>query len=275
MARKAFSELTVLITGASTGIGYDAAVELGRLGMHVLAGARKESDLARLHELDNVTPVRLDVTKSEDIKQVVQTLEELGRGLDVLINNAGVAVGAPLMDLNLDDLRWQFEVNVFAVAALTRACFPLLQPNKGRIINISSLSGRMAIPFMGPYAMSKFAIEAYSDALRRELSPFGMEVVVIQPGPIQTAIWDKTDPNTDQFAGSLFEERAKRAGVAVIANGKNKSLPVKHVTHVLVQAIQAKRPKTRYVITKGKWLRILLSNLPDRWTDAILNRVFR
>ena len=265
---------TILITGASTGIGYDAAKQLGQMGMHVIAGARKDSDIERLNALDNVTGIRLDVTKQEDRDEAIKHIEALGNGLDVLINNAGIAVGAPIMDVSGDDLRWQFEVNVFCLVELTQACFPFLLKNKGRVINISSMAGRMVMPFMAPYAMSKFAVEAFTDGLRRELRPFGLKVVAIQPGPIKTAIWDKTDPETLQYAGSPFEDRARRAGKMLIKAGQEQSLPVETVTRVIKHAITSRSPKTRYIVTKGKWFRLFLNSLPDKWSDAVLTRIF-
>lgn len=275
MAKKLWADRTILVTGASTGIGFAIASELGRLGAYVLAGARKDSDLENLNKLDNVVAVRLDVTRSEQIEEVVQHLKDLGRGLDVLINNAGIAITSPLMDLELDELRWQFEVNVFSIAALTKACFPLLQPCKGRIINISSMAGRMAMPFMGPYAMSKFALEAYTDSLRRELTPLGMEVIAIQPGPIQTPIFEKSAPDLSKFDGSLFEERVKRMSTKALETFAKQSLPAHRVTELVLHAICAARPRTRYVVSKGKWLRLALEKLPDRWVDAVLHRILR
>lgn len=162
-----------LITGASTGIGRHAAEYLAGEGAIVFAGARRSADLEALGLIDNIVPVRLDVTSHDDIAAAVELVEKQTDQLHGLVNNAGVAFGGPIAVLAEEDLRTQLEINVFGVFRVTKAFFPLLHAGKGCVVNISSVSGTFTAPFMGPYSMSKFALEAYSDALRREVSPHG------------------------------------------------------------------------------------------------------
>src|SRR3954471_419193 len=178
---------TVLVTGASSGIGRATALELARRGATVLAGVRDPADGEALGP--SVIPLRLDVT---DAGHVAAAGEEAARrGLDALVNNAGIAVTGPLEYLPLDELRRQLEVNAVAQLAVTQACLPALRASRGRIVNMSSISGRMALPLYGPYAASKYALEALSDSLRLELRGTGVDVVLIEPGAIRTPIWER------------------------------------------------------------------------------------
>ncbi len=270
---KAKQNKRILITGASTGIGRSATDILARGGDTVYACARKTADLEELAHIPNVIPLLLDVTSREQIQVAVQKLEAEAGSLDALVNNAGISVSGPLMDIPEEEMRAQFEVNVFGLANLTQALFPLLHKAKGRIVNISSIAARIVTPFLGPYCMSKFALEAYSDALRRELLPLGMKVVIVQPGPTKTAIWGKTDPNTDAFSGSLFEERAKKIGKMMIERADSNAIPADDVGFVIYQAIHASRPKTRYLITPEKLPQLMLSKMPDAVIDLALSQV--
>ena len=264
----------VLVTGASTGIGRNATEILAGWGDTVYACARKEADLEALGKIENVIPVLLDVTNPEHIKAAVKRLEEEAGSLDALVNNAGIAVSGPLIDVSEEQMRAQFEVNVFGVANLTQAMFPLLHKAKGRIVNISSISARLVVPFMGPYAMSKYALEAYSDALRRELAPLGMRVIIIQPGPTQTPIWDKADTDTNEFAGSVFEERARRVGKAMIERSLQSALPVDAIGFLVFDAIHNPNPSIRYLEAPEKIPQLILSKMPDRLVDWALSQVF-
>jgi NAD(P)-dependent dehydrogenase (short-subunit alcohol dehydrogenase family) len=271
----------VVITGVSTGIGYDGARYLVEKGWHVFGSVRKQADAERVQaELgEGFTPLLFDVTDEGAIKTAAeQVAEAVGdNGLWGLVNNAGIAVPGPLMHLPLDEFRHQLEVNVTGQLAVTQAFLPLLGAKKdvsfppGRIVNISSVSGRIAYPFMGPYAASKHALEALSDALRRELLIYGIDVIVIEPASIRTPIWDK--------AGELDASRYTNTGYAsmlgpiqktIVRQGQT-GIPVERVSQVIWEALTKERPKSRYVIPR-KWLSgwIIPRWLPDRMFDNIV-----
>ena len=193
---------TVLITGASTGIGQACATTLAANGWHVFAGVRREQDADRLSTQSpgKITPVIIDVTDAATIQNArAQVESSLGdKGLVGLVNNAGIGLGGPIEFVDLDRLREQFEVNVFGQVRVIQAFAARLRQAKGRMVNMSSISGRIAIPFLGPYAASKFALEAISDALRLELRPHGVHVSVIEPGSIATPIWEKARQRAEQ-----------------------------------------------------------------------------
>src|SRR5688500_3137446 len=182
----------VVITGASTGIGHACALDLDSHGCHVFAGVRREEDAERLRsERAFIEPVRIDVTDADSIASARDRVGEAvgAAGLAGLVNNAGIAVPGPLEHLPIDELRRQLEVNLVGQVAVTQAFIPMLRTSRGRIVNIGSIGGRVALPMLGPYAASKHAIEGVSDSLRRELPPWGIEVSVVRPGPIATEIW--------------------------------------------------------------------------------------
>lgn len=187
---------SVLITGASSGIGRACALHMDRLGWRVFAGVRKQrdGDSLRAEASPRLLPVVLDVTRPQQIRQAVKEVERLvgETGLNGLVNNAGVPYGGPIEFLDLERIRQAFDVNFFGIIAVTQAFIPLLRNARGRIVNMSSISGLIAAPFLSPYTTSKFALEALSDALRVELSPWKIRVAVVEPGPIDTPIWDKS-----------------------------------------------------------------------------------
>lgn len=184
---------SVVITGASSGIGQACALRLHQSGFHVFAGVRAKADAQtiRLRGEQRLQPLFLDVTISESIAAARETVEASVHpgGLSGLVNNAGIPLGGPLEFLDLDDIRCQFDVNFFGAISVTQAFLPLLRRARGRIVNMSSSGGLLALPFMGPYAASKFAMEAISDSLRVELKPWGISVSVVEPGAIATPIW--------------------------------------------------------------------------------------
>lgn len=204
----------VLITGASTGIGRRTAEIFAEHGFYVYAGARKDKDLAALDALDNVQGVRLDVTIDEDIAKAVQTVQEGGRGLHGLINNAGVAVVAPMIEVSEEDLDFQFDVNVYGPIRVTQAFVPLLMESKGRVSTTSSISGFLSWPFGGPYTMSKHAVEAYTEALASELQPFGVQVSVVEPGNFKSNIFvnlaERMKAQGYTTDGSLYQQGLDR-----------------------------------------------------------------
>lgn len=273
---------TAVITGVSTGIGYAVAAELLRCGWQVLGSVRRPADGEPLQKAwgEQFTPLLFDVTDPAGIlTAVAQTQAVLGnRPLEVLINNAGVAVPGPLLHFELAEVRQQFEVNVFGLLAVTQAFAPLLgaTPNfahsPGRIINISSVSGQITYPFMGVYSATKHAVEAFSDALRRELLIYGVDVIVIEPGTVKTPIIGK-------FAAALG--RYTHTGYApylakiqqVIAKREESAIPVERVVQVVKTAVLAPRPRTRYPVPR-QWLTgwLLPRWLPDRWLDMLSGR---
>lgn len=267
------SRQRVLVTGASSGIGRATVEFLHDKEAAVFAGARKPADLEALGEIPGVVPVRLDVTKDADVAATVETIgREQGR-LDALVNNAGVALPGPLMELAVPDLLKQFEVNTFGVHRVTRACFPLLLASRGRVVNVSSFGGRFVYPFFGGYSMTKFALEAYSDALRRELAPHGVDVVVLEPGRVQTPIWDKGDAHLEQFDDSLFGDRVDAWAERTTKASKESDLTPGDIAREIHSALHAKKPPIRKLITPSPVKYFLFRKLPTRWVDWILGRV--
>jgi len=186
----ASDQKAVLVTGASTGIGREIAETLARDGYFVYAGARKQKDLDALNAIDNIQAVRLDVTVQEEIDAAVETVREGGKGLHGLINNAGIYIGGPLIEVDVDEVQWLMDVNVYGVIRVTQAFAPLIIESKGRISTVGSIAGILSGRFSGPYSMSKHAIEAYTDSLATEMAKFDVHVSVIEPGNYDSAIAD-------------------------------------------------------------------------------------
>ncbi len=190
----------VLVTGASTGLGRACVTYLAAHGYGVYAGARKEKDLEDLNKIENVRAVKLDVTRPEDVQAAKTFIETCNTGLFGLVNNAGIGgMAGPIMDITEEELQQVFNVNVLGVHRVTRAMFPFILKAKGRVVMITSGNGRMAAPLIGPYSMSKFGLEGYSDSFREEMLLFGVKVIIIEPGPFKTAIWDKAEAIVEDF----------------------------------------------------------------------------
>ena len=273
-----------LITGASTGIGRATALRLDGLGFRVFAGVRKTEDGETLRNAasERLEPVLLDVTDAAAIEVAAKTVSEAvgDAGLQGLVNNAGIAVAAVLEFAELDDLRRQLEVNLLGPVAVTRAFMPLLRRGGGRIVNVSSNGGYVASPFLGPYSASKFAIEAISDSMRRELRRSGIEVSVIEPGSIQTEIWDKGRSESKRVqaalpdAGRALYADSFSAMEAYIDTTSGRAIPAEKVAKAIEHALTAKKPRTRYRVgTDAKLMKFLSSVLPDRWLDAFIARM--
>ncbi len=274
----------VVITGTSTGIGQACSLYLDHLGYQVFAGVRKQTDAETLQKQgsERLRPVFIDVTQPDSIKTASQIITDAvgSSGLTGLINNAGIAIGGPLEFIPLDDLRKQLEVNVIGPVAVTQAFLPLIRQKKGRIINISSISGRVAIPFVGPYAASKFSLEAITDSLRLELKPWGIEVVSIQPGAIATPIWDKTDTMARAMMNKLPSEANALYGTIFTRLHKGlqqtgeHGIPPEKVAKVVHHALITKRPKTRYMVGNDAKMGALAAKLlPDRLRDWFIMRL--
>jgi len=263
------NQKSVFITGASSGIGLATAEYLAVQGFHVYAGARVTGTLEGLSKNLNITPVKLDVTNAADIIEVKRIIEEKGTGLFGLINNAGIAKAGALMDVSVEDLRTQFEVNLFGVHQITQAMFPLLLKTKGRIVMMSSDSGFFATPFFGPYCSSKFALEGYSDSLRREITPYGVKVIIIEPGRITTPIWDKGEKYLNKYADSLFAVEAKAIGEYAIRKGKTTGLAPIEVAKTVYHVLIAANPKLRYIVAENKLEYQMIKILPASYVDKL------
>lgn len=183
----------IVVTGASTGMGAATAKELARKGFHVLAGVRREADADAL-AAEGIEPCTLDITVDSDIAAIAERVANDSRPLRALINNAGIAINAPIETLPLPEWRQQFEVNLFGHIAMTQALLPALLSSAGTVVNISSVGGKVVLPTYGAYAGSKFALEAFSDALRREVAKFGIKVVVVEPGAVKTQMVERGWP---------------------------------------------------------------------------------
>ena len=279
----------VVVTGASTGIGEACACRLERLGYTVFAGVRKKSDGAALQSKcsDRLRPILLDVTDPVSIEAAAETIRKAvgGKGLAGLVNNAGIAVAAPLEYLPPDQLRRQLEVNVVGQLAVTQAFLPLLRQSRGRIINMSSVSGLTALPMTGAYAASKFALEGLTDALRRELAAFKIPVVLIEPAGIATPIWDKSAADFDSMAGDLpagLEEHYGLMGEVTrrfASSAAKHGLPVELVADAVATSLTAPKPKARYIVAKipfmVKLLHVLPASVQDRLILGRLNKAIR
>lgn len=275
---------TVLITGVSTGIGYATAAALLARGVRVFGSVRSSEAAARVsRELSgDFTALWFDVTDADSIAREIAKLAEAlgGKGLTALVNNAGISEPAPLMHVPLEEFRAHLEINVTGALAVTQACLPLLGAVKdcahalGRVVNIGSVSGKIAYPFMGAYAASKFALEAMSDSLRRELLLYGIDVIVIEPSTVQT-------PMVDKFIERLSRYRQTDYGAALAAlldrakSRQEVALPVSRVTDVIIEAIDSPSPRTRYPIPRNRLTSWLLPRyLPDRVVDRLAARAF-
>jgi NAD(P)-dependent dehydrogenase (short-subunit alcohol dehydrogenase family) len=275
---------TILITGATAGIGRHAAIELASRGHHVIASGRRESALDELREQAQrqgwrLDGLKLDVTKAQSIAQLRASVLELtdGDGIDVLVNNAGYGLWAPLAEVTDADLRAQFDTNVFGLMAVTRAFLPeMVARGDARILNVSSVAGRTTFPMMGAYHASKYAVEALSDALRYELAPLGVKVVLIEPGPIHTEFVQQMHNAGNPYRrdDSVYAPMFAQADWIEDRTMATAGGPAA-VTRAIVRGIQARRPRARYVAPFSSRLGLaLLDLLPTSLKDAILRAVF-
>ncbi len=273
---------SVLVTGASTGIGRATALRLDGSGWQVFAGVRKEADAESLRReaSPGLVPVILDVTDPEQIAAAAEQIERESDGddLDGLVNNAGVAVPGPLETIPLEDLRHQLEVNLVAYVAVTQAMLPQIRRAEGRIVFLASIGGRIAFPFGGPYHASKFATEAIGDVFRQELRPWGIEVAIIEPGSIDTPIWgrgqDKAEeieaksPQTNLLYGAALEKFKK-----VIEDTAERGIPPEKVAKAIAHALESSRPKTRYLVGLDAKVQARIQPfIPTRLLDWIVAR---
>jgi len=269
---------TILITGASSGIGFDAARTLADRGHTVYAAARRVEKMEAL-KADGVIPIQLDITKEENIQNTLETIKESHQGVDVLINNAGYGLYGAMEDTSLEDARYQFEVNLFGLARLTQLVLPhMRKQNFGRIINTSSVGGKIYTPLGSWYHATKHALEGWSDCLRLEVAPFGIDVVIIEPGAIITEFGEV-------MGGPMLERSGKGPYASMVqrmANTLEREMdngggsPPGVITDLMVEATESSNPKTRYA--DGRWAKQLLFMrrwLSDRAFDGIIKMMIR
>ena len=273
---------SVVVTGASTGIGAACTFHLVEKGFRVYSTIRKESDAERLAAIGNprLQPLFLDVTSADSIAAAVKSVEAevADAGLAGLVNNAGISIDVPLECVDLTALRHQIEVNSIAPVAVTQAFLPLLRRARGRVVNVSSINGRIASPFSGPYCMSKFALEAFTDCLRQEVAPWGMHVSAIEPGAIDTAIWEKDREGDWSIVASegdlaLYGD-AFRAFRGFSTKTAAAAVSCDVVSRAIFHALDATSPRTRYLVGMDArlygWLASICS---DRLLDFVTRKV--
>lgn len=276
---------TVVITGASTGIGHAAATRLAKAGWQVFAGVRKDADGAALVEADKrITPILLDVTKTDQVDAAVETVRAAlgGQKLAGLVNNAGIANMGPLALQPLDQFQSHFDVNVFGLLRASQAFAPLLGMDEtlegppGRIVNITSVGGKLASPFLGAYTATKHAVESMTDSLRRELVIFGIDAIAVGPGAVRTPIWDKAerDNSSNPYANSPWAKPIEKFSETMLEGGRT-GLEPDEIAGVIETALTAKKPKARYAPVPDKLTNFTLPMLlPKRFVDGLFWKRF-
>jgi len=271
---------SVVVTGSSTGIGWGAAKVLIQHGFRVFGSVRKEADGERLQKEfgANFVPLKFDVTDAAAVNAAAEQVSAAlgGETLAGLVNNAGIAVAGPLLYLKIDELRHQLEVNVTGQVIVTQAFAPLLGADRsrkgqpGRIVMISSVGGRNANPFMGPYSASKFAIEGLSESLRRELMLFGIDVIVVAPGAVATPIWAKAEEvDVSQYANTPYMSQLQKIRSYMLDRGP-KGLRPEALGEAIYTALTTSNPKVRYVVTPDRFQEVMSAILPKRTMDNLI-----
>jgi NAD(P)-dependent dehydrogenase (short-subunit alcohol dehydrogenase family) len=269
----------IVVSGASTGMGAAAAKELARRGFHVLAGVRREVDGDALRA-EGIEPHILDITVDSDVAAIAERVasDPLGRPLRALVNNAGISVNAPVEALPIAEWRRQFEVNLFGHVAMIQALLPALLRSAGTVVNISSVGGRIALPTYGAYAGSKFALEAVSDSLRREVGGLGVKVVVVEPGAVKTEMLERGIANADRLKAGMTADQVERYGDLVAAISEQArsfgegGVSAESAAKVIAKAAAAPRPRTRYTIGRDAAVLVRLARV---LSDRLLDRVVR
>jgi NAD(P)-dependent dehydrogenase (short-subunit alcohol dehydrogenase family) len=273
---------TVVVTGASTGIGWACVKVLIASGFRVFGSVRRQQDAERLSTEfgANFSPLIFDVTDAAAVAAASSQVEAVlgGETLAGLVNNAGIAVPGPLLWMKIEDFTRQISVNLTGQLIVTQGFAPLLGVDRtrrgapGRIVMISSVSGRNAFPFLGPYSASKFALEGLSESLRRELMLFGIEVIIVAPGTVATPIWDKAESlDVAPFADTPYARPLERLRLLMIAGGK-KGLPAERIGETVKTALTASAPKTRYTVTPVPIQNWMANILPKRVMDKMIAR---
>ncbi|MCF6386146.1 SDR family NAD(P)-dependent oxidoreductase [Mycobacterium sp. MBM] len=272
----------MVVTGASAGIGAATARALAERGFHVLAGVRRQQDGDAIRA-PGIEPVILDITNADHIRALGDRVNDdpQGRSVRALVNNAAIQANVPIEVFAIDEWRRMFEVNLFGQVAVTQALLPALMLAKGRVVNISSVGGRVAMAAYGPYAATKFALEAVSDSLRREMAAFGVGVVVIEPGAVRTEMLERAIATAGELVSTMTAEQSARYGALVRAvNGQAASstesgVPADAAAKIIVKAVTARKPRTRYPVGREAALIRWLPLLPDRTLDRILAAALR
>jgi len=269
----------VMITGVSTGIGLATTKYLKELGYHVFGSVRKSEDAVRLEKEmgTGFTSLIFDVRDRGAIDRAAEKVQAMmgKQYLRALINNSGIAVSGPLQHISIDKFREQQEVNVIGLLQVTQAFLPLLGAVKdptdkpGKIINISSVGGRLSRPFYGPYNASKHAVEGMTGSLRRELLDFGIDAIVIEPGAIESEMYEKAKHDEDTFEGTIYHDLYRHKNKFIQFSQKI-SIPAEQVARLIHNSIEMNKPKTRQVIVAKKWYIELLLRLPDRIVDRLI-----
>lgn len=271
---------SVVVTGSSTGIGWGATKVLIQRGFRVFGSVRKEADGERLQKEfgANFVPLKFDVTDAAAVNTAAEQVSAAlgGETLAGLVNNAGIAVAGPLLYLKIDELRHQLEVNVTGQVIVTQAFAPLLGTDRsrkgapGRIVMISSVGGKNASPFMGPYNASKFAIEGLSESLRRELMLFGIDVIVVAPGAVATPIWAKAEEvDVSQYANTPYMTQLQKIRSYMLDRGP-KGLKPEVLGETIYTALTTANPKVRYVVTPDRLQEVMSAILPKRTMDNLI-----
>ena len=273
---------SILISGCSTGVGRATALLFSSKGYKVFAGVRKDADAESLRQSDpagNIEPVMLDITNQSQLDVVVANLDAqlADSGLTALVNNAGIAEGGPLEFIDPDVIRKVFEVNTMGPVILTQRFLPLIRRAKGRIITVGSFSGKVSTPMGGAYSISKYGIEAFNDALRRELAPFGIHVSLLEPGAIATPMLQNAPAKAKKGMQELPEQAreyyrsAFEGFVRYFAQMNENAISPDEAAKVIEHAVESLKPKTRYLVTKDAKLANFMNwILPDRWFDALV-----
>ncbi|HTB37611.1 MAG TPA: SDR family NAD(P)-dependent oxidoreductase [Reyranella sp.] len=273
---------TVVVTGASTGIGWGCVKVLVASGSRVFGSVRKQADGDRLSTEFGpaFTPLFFDVTDQAAVTAAARQVEAAlgGETLSGLVNNAGIAVPGPLLHLEIDNFEHQLTVNITGQLIVTQAFAPLLGVDRsrtgapGRIVMISSVGGKNAMPFLGAYSASKFALEGMAESLRRELMPFGIDVIIVAPGTVATPIWDKADSlDVTPFADTPYAAALGKLKALMVANGR-KGLPVEKLGETVKAALTLPKPKTRYTVAPNPLQNLMATTLPKRIVDNIIAR---
>jgi NAD(P)-dependent dehydrogenase (short-subunit alcohol dehydrogenase family) len=272
----------VVITGASTGIGANAALQIARAGFIAFAGVRSDADAARVATLhDDVRAVRLDVTDRDSIDAAARHVAESGHVLRGVVCNAGVAVAGPLEFLPVDELRRQFEINVFGAIATAQAFLPQLRASRGRLVFVGSISGRLSVPFISPYSASKFALRAFADGMRVELRPAGIAVSLIEPASVKTPIWQKGRDSRETLLGLLPAKALEYYGpqieavFAATAHEERIGMPVEDVSRAILHALTARKPRASYLLGRAARIGSIVAMLPPALRDRALRASMR
>ncbi len=275
--------LTAVITGASTGIGLATAKHFIAQGYHVFGSVRKSADAERLtQQLGNgFTPLLFDVRDADAINKAAGLVRThlKGHTLQVLVNNAGIAIGGPLLHQPIDEFRQHIEINLIGALTVIQAFAPLLgadrtlQGKPGRIINVSTMGGKIGAPFLGAYAAAKHGLEGMSESLRRELLLYGIDVIIIGPGGVITPIWDKAEQQDPTTYSHTDYVPAMKKFLAIMLNDGRNGLTAEYIAKVIYKASTVDSPRVRYALVKGKFVKYTLPLLlPKRWVDRLIGR---